>query len=172
MFWTNRGCDTNALGPSDVDLPAMNHVSITPNQRVGTDRQFLDQSHSLCVKLKFKTVLKRLFHWLIKHPGVGVFLFLGNQTENEWLARWPACKEKWLLCCVTDTGKCLSPLNNKGKCYVCVLCFFSVFFLFVLEVCWHLVNAFSLLLFLALFSRCCLWRFCVPPPILTWYIYC
>ena len=141
--------------------------NITPNHRDVDRRQNLDQSYTFILKPKFKTVSKRLFHWLITHPGVGIFLGFGERTENQWLSQWPACKEKWLLCCFAGPDKCPRPLNLQEEMLCVHLCFCSVFFLFLLEVCWHLVHVFSLLLFFAVFSCCYLWRFCVPAPILT-----
>ena len=143
----NRGCDADCFGPSRVGLPALHHVTITSNQRDVDRRQNLDQSYSLCLKPKYKTVPNRLFHWFRTHPGVGVFFGFGEQTENQWLAQWPACKEKWLVCCFAGPDKCPRPLNLQEEMLCVHLCFCSVFFLFLLEVCWHLVHVFSLLVF-------------------------
>ena len=83
MFRTNRGCDADGFGPSGVGRPAVNHVCVKPNQRVDTCRQNLDQSYSLCLKPKFETVSIQLFHWLARHPGVGVFLVFGDKRQNQ-----------------------------------------------------------------------------------------
>ena len=94
MFRTNRGCDADGFGPSGVGRPAVNHVCVKPNQRVDTCRQNIDQSYSLCLKPKFETVPKQLFHWLATHPGVGVFLVFGDKRQNQWLVLRPALQVK------------------------------------------------------------------------------
>ena len=166
MFWTNRGCDTNRFGPNSVGLPTIYHVSITPNQRVGTDRQILDQSHSLFLKPKTETVSNRVFYWLITHPGVGFFLGFWGQTENQWLTQRPGCTDKGLVCCAEGTSKCLHPFSIVVICCVCVVCVFTTFFHFVLEVCWHLTTVFFLLHFFDVFLCCCFRRFCGSPAYL------
>ena len=164
IFWTNRGCDTDYFHPSRVGLPAVHHVYITPDQRVvGTDRQILDQSYSFCLKPNYETVSTRLFHWLITHPGVGVFLFW---TRKRWLAQLATEKEKRLVGCVAGPGKCWCPLGNKGICIYVSCVFFLCFFLFVWKVWANLLSNFSPLLFFLVFARCCLWDFVFTFPLL------
>ena len=114
-------------------------------------------------------VSNRLFDWLATHPGVGVFL---SQTGKRWLVQWPLGKEKRLVCCVAGTSNCLGPLGNTEICCGCVLCFFSVFFPFVLKVCSNLTSISPPLLFYLVFLRCCLCQFCVPLITLTWPTCC
>ena len=159
MFWTNRGSDTYGFGASDVGLPAVYHVSIMPNQRVGTDRQILDQSYSFCLKPNYETVSTRLFHWLITHPGVGVFL--GFEESNEKTSGWSCGHFQVQMAPVLRCGN--KQLFVPLKAHRNTICFCPVFLFCVFSFCLESLrtfnNRFSPLLFLTVFSRCCLGRF-------------
>ena len=163
MFRTNRGCDADRVGPSHVGLPAPHHVEhhAKPSWRRSTSK-----SRPIIFTL-FETEIwnrsKPAFLLASYTPGVSVFLF---QTRKRWLAQLATGKEKRWVCCVEDTTKCLCRLVNKGICNACVLCFFSVFFRFVLKVCSNLTYVFSPLLFFLVVARCCLWHFVFTFPLL------
>ena len=142
MFRTNRGCDADGFGPSGVGRPAVNHVCVKPNQRVDTCRQNLDQSYSLCLKPKSETVSIRLFHWLARHPGVGVFLVFGDKRQNQCLIVGLRYSQKGLVCCVVDKKDCFRLRNFTGKHYALQLCFFSVVCFLFLEVCGESMTVF------------------------------
>ena len=68
------------------------HADIMSNHLYDPGRKFLDQSYSTLLKPKSETVLKRCFHWIITHPGVGFFLGFVNERENQWCVRWPVSR--------------------------------------------------------------------------------
>ena len=161
MFRTNHGCNTGGSGPSGVGPPAMNHVGVKPNQRVVTWWQILDQSYSFCLKPKYKTVSSWLSHWLITHPGVGVFL--GFEESNEKTSGWSCDHFQVQMAPVLRCGN--KQLFVPLKAHRNTICFCPVFLFCVFSFCLESLrtfnNRFSPLLFLTVFSRCCLGRFWV-----------
>ena len=100
------------------------------NQHPNICWEILSQSNSTFLKLKFETVWNRDFHWLVWHPGVGVFLLFGETTKMHCFAWWPASVFKYLLCDRTHTNNCLRLLSCEILYYLIVLSFFFLQFSF------------------------------------------
>ena len=105
-----------------------------PNQHPNICWEILDQSNSIWSKPKFETVSNQNCHWLISHPGGGVFSVFWEQKKKGDLlgGRATGLNDCCVLRAQTTACTCSkTPKNIIHLSYVffpCVYCSFCKFF--------------------------------------------
>ena len=121
----------------------------------------------LFFKSKNETVSRGGFHWIITHPGVGVFLgFFLRKRKTHQCTSWPPHRSICLLCDVARAIKCLRALNVSEIYYAFVLCLFLCVVCCFKPFCLHLLYTFFLALVFFVFALLIPPGFCLvyPPP--------